>query len=160
MNNRITYLIAGLLVAAGVLFLVFTATETDSQFFVTVGELNQLDNSERGRRITVSGAVVGDSIVYQPENPSLEFLIADIPSDLEKISDLGGLSKVLDDAVNDPNRERLLVVYKGVKPDLLKDGTQAIIRGALGDDGNFYADDLIMKCPTRYAEDLPEQIED
>jgi len=73
---------------------------------------------------------------------------------------LGGLSKVLNETVNDPYRERLPVVYQGVKPDLLKDGTQAIIRGRLRKDGIFYADDLIMKCPTRYAEDLPEQIGD
>jgi len=151
---------AGLLLAAGVLFLVFTATETESQFFVTVGELYDMDETHRTSRMTVSGAVVGDSIIFQPEIPSLEFMIANIPSDLEKISEMGGLSAVLMDAVNDPDRERLMVVYDGAKPDLLKDGTQAIIRGALGDDGIFYAEELIMKCPTRYAEDLPGQIED
>jgi len=70
------------LVAAGVLFWVIAPTESNAQFFVTVGELGEMDRSGLGGRITVSGAVVGKSIEYHPAIPSLELMIADIPSDL------------------------------------------------------------------------------
>jgi cytochrome c-type biogenesis protein CcmE len=29
----------------------------------------------------------------------------------------------------------------------------------LGEDGVFYADELLLKCPTKYEEAVPEQIE-
>lgn len=60
-------------------------------------------------------------------------------------------------AVNDPAQPRLKVVYNGVKPDLLKNEAQAIMTGKLGADGVFYAQELLLKCPTKYEEALPQQ---
>jgi len=42
---------------------------------------------------------------------------------------------------------------------LLKDEAQAIMTGHLGEDGIFYADELLLKCPTKYEEAVPEQVE-
>jgi cytochrome c-type biogenesis protein CcmE len=64
---------------------------------------------------------------------------------------------VLHAAVNDPTQPRLKVVYNGVKPDLLKNEAQAIMTGKLGADGVFYAQELLLKCPTKYEEALPQQ---
>ena len=58
---------------------------------------------------------------------------------------------------SDPGRNRLSVVYEGPKPDLLRHEAQAIMTGRMGEDGVFYADELLLKCPTRYEESLPEQ---
>ena len=71
----------------------------------------------------------------------------------------GGLAKVLYDAVNDPGRNKLQVVYVGPKPDLLRHEAQAIMTGEVGEDGIFYADELLLKCPTKYEEAVPEQSE-
>ena len=49
------------------------------------------------------------------------------------------------------------VVYVGVKPDLLRDEAQAIMTGQLGEDGVFHADELLLKCPTKYEEAVPQQ---
>ena len=49
------------------------------------------------------------------------------------------------------------VVYVGLKPDLLRNEAQAIMTGHLGAHGVFYADELLLKCPTRYEEVVPEQ---
>jgi len=35
-----------------------------------------------------------------------------------------------------------------------------IIRGQLRADGRFYADEVLLKCPTRYEDQLPEQAEE
>ena len=66
---------------------------------------------------------------------------------------------VLHQAVIDPTRSRMKVVYTGPKPDLLRDEAQAIMTGKLGEDGVFYADELLLKCPTKYEEAVPEQAE-
>ena len=76
-----------------------------------------------------------------------------------EIEALGGLAFVLHQAVTDPTRERIQVVYVGPKPDLLRDEAQAIMTGHLGEDGIFYADELLLKCPTKYEEAVPEQSE-
>jgi len=39
----------------------------------------------------------------------------------------------------------------------LKDEAQAIVTGKIGEDGVFYADELLLKCPTRYEEQVPAQ---
>jgi cytochrome c-type biogenesis protein CcmE len=59
----------------------------------------------------------------------------------------------------DPTRARMKVVYVGPKPDLLRDEAQAIMTGRIGEDGVFYADELLLKCPTKYEEAVPEQTE-
>ena len=45
-------------------------------------------------------------------------------------------------------------------PDLLRHEAQAIITGRMGDDGVFYADELLIKSPTRYEEEIPIQAEE
>ena len=60
-------------------------------------------------------------------------------------------------AVLDPSRARIKVVYVGPKPDLLRNEAQAIMTGRMGQDGVFYAEELLLKCPTRYEEAVPAQ---
>lgn len=67
------------------------------------------------------------------------------------------MAKVLHDAVANPSASRLVIVYRDVKPDLLRGEAQAIIRGQLKEDGRFYADQVLLKCPSRYKEALPGQ---
>jgi len=110
-----------------------------------------------GQNLRVSGAVIGDSIQYDAQNLILTFEVAHIPGDNAEVEAQGGLAKVLHDAVVDPNRQRVKVVYNDVKPDLLRDEAQAIMTGHLGEDGVFYADELLLKCPTKYEEAVPEQ---
>lgn len=65
---------------------------------------------------------------------------------------------MLHTAVTSPNAERITVVLVDQpKPDLLKNEAQAIVTGKLGEDGMFYADELLLKCPTRYQEEVPDQ---
>jgi len=160
MKNRITYFLVAAAIVIAVIFLILTATAQETHFFITVGELNALSAEEQSRPLVISGAVDGASILYDDTIPQVEFTIVDIPSDLEIIEQRGGLAIVLEEAVQDPQATRLEVVYRGVKPDLLKANAQAILKGQLGEDGRFYSDDLLLKCPSRYAEDIPEQVED
>ena len=160
MKNRITYILVAAAIVIAVVFLILTATAQESQFFITVAELSTLSPEEQHQPLVVSGAVDGDSIVYDESVPQVTFTIVDIPSDLKVIEQRGGLAVVLEEAVQDPQAQRLQVTYRGVKPDLLKANAQAILKGQLGEDGRFYSDDLLLKCPSRYAEDIPEQVED
>lgn len=158
-GGRAKFIVGGLLIVAAIIYLIVTSTQASAQYFLTVDELAERKGSEIGRDVRVSGAVIGDTITYNPETLTLTFIVAHVPGDNNEIEAQGGLAKVLYDAVNDPDRSRMQVVYIGPKPDLLRHEAQAIMTGELGEDGVFYADELLLKCPTKYEEAVPEQSE-
>ncbi len=155
--GRMKFIVGGLLIVAAVVYLIVSSTQASAQYFLTVDELAAKGGSIQGRDLRISGAVLGDTISYDQQNLSLKFTIAAIPGDNKEIEAQGGLAEVLHQAVIDPNRRKLTVVYNGPKPDLLRNEAQAIITGKLGNDGIFYAEELLLKCPTKYEEAVPEQ---
>lgn len=157
--GRAKFIVGGLLIVAAIAYLIISSTQASAQYFLTVEELLAKGDSVAGRNLRISGAVIGDSIQYDPKTFTLTFTIAHVPGDNKEIEAQGGLAAVLHAAVMDPNRPRLQVVYNGVKPDLLRNEAQAIITGRMGDDGKFYAEELLLKCPTKYEEAVPGQVE-
>ncbi|MCD6286870.1 MAG: cytochrome c maturation protein CcmE [Anaerolineae bacterium] len=160
MRNRTTFIIAGLLMVAAVAYLIISSTGTTAQYFLTVEELAQMGDDALGKNLTVSGAVLGDTIAYDAMGPRVTFTIVHVPGDPQDVERAGGLAQVLHEATLNPDRPRLEIVYDSVKPDLLQNEAQAIVRGRLAPDGRFLADDLLLKCPTRYEEDVPGQTGD
>jgi len=154
---RIKFIVGGLLILSAVAYLIISSTNANAQYFLTVDEILARGSSAVGKNIRISGAVIGDTIQYDSKTLDLKFSIAHVPGDNKLIKEQGGLSAALHAAVIDPARGKLLVVYNGERPDLLKDEAQAIITGHLGEDGVFYAEDLQLKCPTKYEEAVPEQ---
>ncbi len=157
MAGKAKFIFAGSLIVAAVAYLIISNTGSSAHYFLTIEELQAMGGEVNNRNITVSGAILGDTIVYDSSAPRVTFTIVQVPGDPEEVERAGGLAKVLHDAVNDPHRPRLNVIYDDIKPDLLQNEAQAIMRGQLGDDGRFYADEVLLKCPTRYEEDVPEQ---
>ncbi len=157
-TGRLKFIIGGLMIIAAAVYLIISSTSANAQYFLTINELQSKASSLKGSDVRISGAVIGDTIQYDPNTLTLKFEIANVPGDNNVITAEGGLAAVLHAAVMDPNRTRLQVVYLGVKPDLLKNEAQAILTGKLGQDGIFYASDLLLKCPTKYQDAVPSQI--
>lgn len=158
-TGRSKFIIGGLLILAAVVYLIVSSTQASAQYYVTVDELKSKAGELGDRELRISGAVLGDTIQYDPQTLTLLFSVAHMPGDNKQIDAEGGLAAVLHKAVNDPTRSRLEIVYTGVRPDLLQHEAQAIMTGHLGDDGVFYADELLLKCPTKYEEAIPDQAE-
>ncbi|MGB9673784.1 MAG: cytochrome c maturation protein CcmE [Anaerolineales bacterium] len=156
--NRMKFIIGGLLIVAAIIYLIVSSTQANAQYFMTVEELQAKKDQMHGRDVRVSGAVIGDTIQYDPQTLTLTFEVANVPGDNKVIEEQGGLAAVLHAAVTDATRPRLTVVYKGVKPDLLRNEAQAIMTGKLGSDGVFYAQELLLKCPTKYEDAVPQQV--
>ena len=152
------FMIGGILILGAVVFLIWSSTAATSEYFLTIEELNAKGSNIVDKNVRVSGAVLGDTIQYDAQNLVLTFDVAHVPGDNAEIESQGGLAEVLHQAVMDPSRERMKVVYEGVMPDLLRNEAQAIMTGHLGEDGVFYADELLLKCPTKYEEAVPDQV--
>ncbi len=157
--QRTKFILGGLLILAAVVYLIVSSTKASAEYFMTINELKAEGSTAVGKSLRASGAVVGDTIQYDPQTLTLSFDVAHVPGDNAEIEAEGGLAAVLHQAVIDPTRARMKVVYVGPKPDLLRDEAQAIMTGHVGDDGIFYADELLLKCPTKYQEAVPDQAE-
>lgn len=156
--GRSKFILGGLFILAAVIYLIVSSTQQSAEYFMTVDEIKAKGDSVVDKNLRLSGAVIGDTIQYDPQTLTLTFEIAHVPGDNAEIEAQGGLAEVLRAAVVDPTRQRIKVVYVGPKPDLLRSEAQAIMTGHLGTDGVFYADELLLKCPTKYEEAVPEQV--
>jgi cytochrome c-type biogenesis protein CcmE len=151
------FFLGGFLILAAVVYLIVSSTQASAQYFLTIDELNAKKASMVDKNVRVSGAVIGDTITYDSDTLTLGFTVAHVSGDNAEIEKEGGLAVVLHQAVIDPERSKMKVVYVGVKPDLMRNESQAIMTGHLGADGVFYADELLLKCPTKYEEAVPQQ---
>lgn len=157
--QRTKFFLGGLLILAAVVYLIVSSTQASAEYFLTVDEIKAEGQSAVGKSVRLSGAVLGDSIQYDSATLNLQFDVAHVSGDNAEIEAQGGLAEVLYQAVNDPTRQKITVIYNGPKPDLLRGEAQAIMTGELGADGIFYANELLLKCPTKYNEAVPEQAE-
>lgn len=151
------FVIGGFLILGAVVFLIWSSTVANSEYFLTIDELNAKGSEIVDRNLRVSGAVIGETISYDAQTLTLTFEVAHVPGDQAVLEDEGGLAQALHQAVVDPTRSRMKIVYIGPMPDLLRHEAQAIVTGKLGEDGVFHADELLLKCPTKYEEAVPEQ---
>ena len=150
------FVLGGLLMGIALILLITASLKGNTQYYLTVSELIA-GKAGKQTNLRISGVVLGDTIHYDATSLTLSFTIANIPGDNREIEKAGGLAQVLHDAAVDPNAAKLQVVYHGEKPDLLKNEAQAILTGSLGSDGVFNAQELLLKCPSRYGESLPDQ---
>ena len=157
-SSRIKFIVGGLLIVAAIVYLIYSSTAASAQYFLTVEEVAIKGDEVYDRDLRISGAVIGETIEYDPQTLTLKFTVAHIPGDNDEIEAQGGLATVLHNAVVNPGAV-LMVEHNGPMPDLLQDEAQAIMTGRIGENGVFYADELLLKCPTKYEEAVPDQSE-
>lgn len=150
-NERWKFLVGGLLILVAVAYLIISGTLGGARYYMTLDEL-MAQPEYVGKTVRMSGAVIGESIVYDEATLTLDFTIANVPLEYNN------LAEALHNAVINPNATRIQIhVENQVKPDLLQHEAQAILTGKLGEDGIFYASELNLKCPTRFEEAQPGQ---
>ena len=140
------FLLGGALLTMAVILVIAGGFAGGAQYFLTIGELRAKGAEFQDQNVRISGAVIGDSIrtYVDVQTPIVEFDVVDA---VEK------------DGVFQPvvGQAPLHIVYEGPRPELLQDDAQAIMEGRLSANGTFHADTLLLKCPTRYEEQFPEQ---
>lgn len=129
-NRRV--LIGGVIILGALGYLIWTGTEQALVYFYTPSEL-QAQAAVRGdQRIRLGGMVVEGSLVHTPKTLKYEFQLTD-----------GGA--------------QVPVRFKGIPPDLFKEGTGAIVEGQMGADGVFTADLIMAKHNEEYRPPSAEQ---
>lgn len=149
-QRNLKILIGTIVIVAGLVILLITTTSNSLQYFLTVEELLANPASFETKNVRISGAVLGDSIQLDEQNGTVRFTIANIPGDHKVIRQMGGMEKVLKEAVSNSGTKKLNILYHGAKPDLLKNESQAILTGKMVNENTFEADEILLKCPSKY----------
>ncbi len=129
------FLVAGLLLVCVIISLMVYGLTTATAYWLTVDEVQQRGSALVSQRLRVNGVVVDGSEDWNPAEVTLRFKIQD---------------------EENPNQQ-LEVVFYDSRPDNFQRAASVIATGELLPDGVFEADDLLLKCPSRY-EEAPEDI--
>lgn len=127
-RRQIKFIIGAAIIFAAIGFLVFNAMNSAGAYYMTVSELQQQAADKVDKNVRVSGVVVDNSVDYDSANLILQFDIAD------------------------ESGQQLHVTFHGPKPDNFSRAAEAIVDGKYGQDGTLYANNLLLKCPSRYEE--------
>jgi len=118
-------MIAGGLVALGVTAaFVLAAFQENLVFFFTPSQV-AANEVPQGRSFRVGGMVTPGSVKRQADGVTVQFVVTDT-------------------AKNVP------VVYRGLLPDLFREGKGVVTQGKLGPDGVFYASEVLAKHDENY----------
>ncbi len=122
------FVIAGLAIAAAVIYLVVANTGTSAEYYMTIHEL-QTCSSCSGQTVRVAGFVSQAGVTQLDGAQAIKFDITD-------------------------NTLAMPVVYKGVVPDTVRAGTQVVVEGHYTR-GVFQATTLLAKCPSKFQSATP-----
>ena len=137
-NRQLKFIIGGAVVVGLIVYLVVSSIQSAGAYYREVGELLAQQSALAGKSVRVSGNIVTESIAYDAPTLDLQFEIAD-PADPSKL---------------------LPIHFHGVKPDQMeREGSSAIVEGVLGKSGVVEANNLLLKCPSRYEEYEEIQVE-
>jgi cytochrome c-type biogenesis protein CcmE len=123
-HKRIALIIGGLVVFGLVVALVLNAFQSNLVFFFSPTQV-AAGEAPRGKSFRVGGLVKDGSIRREPDGVTLRFVM----TDMEK---------------------EMTVAYRGILPDLFKEGKGAVAQGKLADDGIFVASEVLAKHDENY----------
>ena len=134
-QRRMTVILAALILLGGATALVLTALQENIVYFHSPSDIAEKPPAP-GQAIRLGGLVAEDSFEKQADGLTVNFVITDLA-------------------------EEVRVVYKGILPDLFREGQGVVAEGRLEAGGLFRADEVLAKhdetyMPPEVAEALKE----
>jgi cytochrome c-type biogenesis protein CcmE len=124
-RSRQRFLIASLLIVAAIGYMIFSATQSGSEYYMTAGEILAKGDEMVGQQVKMGGRVVDNSIQWDRGTNTVAFALTD-------------------------GTQNLPVMYGGIVPDSFQPGADVILEGKLGADGQFHATSMLAKCASKY----------
>ncbi len=123
-NKRLMFVLLGVAFLGVAATLVFTALNKNLNVFYTPSEV-KANQAPRDRTFRVGGLVQEGSLKRENDGLTVHFLVTD-------------------------KAETIEVTYKGILPDLFKEGTGMIAQGRLAESGVFTASEVLAKHDETY----------
>jgi cytochrome c-type biogenesis protein CcmE len=123
-HKRIALIVGGLAILGVVATLVLNAFQSNLVFFFSPTQV-AAGEAPKGKTFRIGGMVKEGSIKREADGVTIRFLMTDTEKDM-------------------------IVAYKGILPDLFKEGKGAVAQGKLGEDGVFTASEVLAKHDENY----------
>ncbi|HUE80962.1 MAG TPA: cytochrome c maturation protein CcmE [Pyrinomonadaceae bacterium] len=123
-HKRIGFIILGLSALGVAATLALNAFQSNLVFFFSPSQVAAKE-APIGRKFRVGGLVEEGSIKRDGDGLTVKFTITD-------------------------TAQSIPVVYTGILPDLFKEGKGCVAQGKVGEDGVFYADEVLAKHDENY----------
>jgi len=137
-SNRTRFLVLSAVIALTLGYMIYAAFPGNALYFLTVSEFTSRSEVQDGRVLRVSGKLVEGTFGREGNSIDSQFQITD------KDGDSSGIT--------------LQASYTGVLPDLFfNPHSELILEGAYGRNQVFHADEILVKCPSKYA-DLEDEL--
>ncbi len=119
------FLIGGLLILGAIGYVTLSSFQSNAIYYLTLKEFHAQQASLAGQPVRINAPLDKSSIQFDDKTLTLKFNLAE---------------------------ENLVlpVVYKGVKPDTFEQGESVVAEGRLDANGVFQADEILVKCPSKY----------
>jgi cytochrome c-type biogenesis protein CcmE len=123
-HKRFILVAAGLATLGIAAWLILSAFQKNLVFFFTPTQVLK-GEAPQGRSFRIGGMVESGSLQRQPDGITVKFVVTDMA-------------------------QRIPAVYRGILPDLFKEGKGVVAQGKLGPDGVFAADEVLAKHDENY----------
>lgn len=123
-HKRIAFILAGLAGLGVAAALVLSAFQNNLVFFFSPSQVVAKE-APVGRTFRVGGLVEKGTLKRDTDGLTVRFVVTD-------------------------TAQSIPVVYKGILPDLFKEGKGCVAQGKVGNDGVFYADTVLAKHDENY----------
>ena len=130
-RRRLVLIAAGMLALSAAVALVLIAFEDNLVFFYSPSDL-LAEKVPEGRALRLGGLVEDDSVKRLADGLTVEFRVTDLANTVP-------------------------VTYRGILPDLFREGQGVIAEGRFGSDGVFVADEVLAKHDENY---MPPEVAD
>ncbi|HEY6241708.1 MAG TPA: cytochrome c maturation protein CcmE [Burkholderiales bacterium] len=123
-HKRMAMIAGGLAALGAAAALVLAAFQENLVFFFTPSQV-AANEVPQGRTFRIGGMVTRGSVKRQADDVTVQFVVTDTAKDVR-------------------------VVYRGMLPDLFREGKGVVTQGKLGPDGVFYASEVLAKHDENY----------
>ena len=130
-RRRLYFVVAGMVTLGFAAALVLTALEDSIVFFYSPSQLAD-KKPPPDRRVRIGGLVVAGSVKRGADGLTVRFAVTD-------------------------NAHTVPVQYRGILPDLFREGQGVVAEGRMGFDGRFNADEVLAKHDETY---MPPEVAD
>ena len=126
MFKRKKFFIGGIIIFIAIGYLAYTGFQSSATYYFTVSELLAQGSDTYGQSVRVNGDVGEIKLEKESGDRHIRFVLTE-----------GG--------------ESLPVIYRGVVPDAFQTNIDVVVEGHLNDTGDFEADSILVKCPSKYV---------
>jgi cytochrome c-type biogenesis protein CcmE len=124
-SRKWRFALGGAVIVLTTVYLVLSSMQETAIYALTIYDLKARCPAIYDQGVRVSGTIDGRTITWDATDLLLEFSLVD-------------------------DQEVLRVTYRGARPDMFRDGAQALVEGKYRRNGTFEATRLLLKCPSKY----------